>query len=269
MGYMDVIKKFFNILKSLIRTTSFTALQPKEILDKIFFELEKRKKIGIEENAYVPNVYAIYLSPVDHEELSPFLSGIKEQLIKKIMERVRKKGYKLLSTNLSIEIRQDSALEKNQVVIESSFLKERSMSSQAPFSPETETHLSAKENSKTPSEAPQKNVLTKVVEEKKTKMIDNTKVKLEILDGESKGDFIALKEGDYTFGRGKDAAILLADPEETISRIHFKLVVRDGRIAVKDLNSTNGTKVNGIEIEDAELKKGDTISAGKVVLRMA
>jgi len=56
-------QKIVTIFKSLIRTTSFAALQPKEILDKIFLEIEKRKKLGIEESAYVPNVYAIYLSP--------------------------------------------------------------------------------------------------------------------------------------------------------------------------------------------------------------
>lgn len=269
MGYMDVIKKILNVLRSLASTNSTNPLQPKEILSRIFLELEKRKKLGIEENPYVPNAYAVYLSPSDYEELSPFLFGIKEQLIKKVSEKVRNKGYKLLSTNLNIEIRQDPALEKNQVVIESSFLKEKSATSLASFSPETEAHPSNKETPQLSVDVSQKNVLTKVIEEKKTKMIDNIKVKLEILEGESKGDFIALKEGDYTFGRGRDAAILLADPEATISRVHFKLMVRDGRIAIRDLNSTNGTKVNGIEIEDAELKKGDTINAGKVALRVA
>jgi hypothetical protein len=269
MGYMDAIRKIVNFVKSLIRTTSFTALQPKEIIDKIFLEIEKRKKLGIEESAYVPNVYAIYLSPADQEELSPFLSGIKEQLIKKIVERVRKKGYKLLSSSVSLEIRKDSALERNQLVVESSFLKEKSIPSPAFSSPETETHLSSKEASQTLSEAPQKNVLTKVIEEKRTKMIDNTRVKLEILEGEGKGDLIALKEGDYTFGRGREARMLLKDSDDTVSRVHFKLTVNENRIGIKDLSSTNGTKVNGIEIEEAELKKGDTINAGKVLLRVA
>jgi hypothetical protein len=269
MGYMDAIKKILNVLRGLASTSSTDAIQPKEILQKIFVEIEKRKKLGIEENPYVPNAYAVYLSPLDYEELSPFLFGIKDQLIKKVSEKVRNKGYNLLSTNLSIEIQQDPALEKNQVVIESSFLKEKSTSSQASLSQVTETHPSTKETPLPSVDVSQKDIVTKVIEEKKTKMIDNTKVRLEILEGESKGDFIALKEGDYTFGRGRDAAILLTDPEETISRIHFKLMVRDGRIAIKDLNSTNGTKVNGIEIENAELKKGDTISAGKVILRMA
>jgi len=269
MGYMDVFKEIFGKIRKLIFPTAQPALQPKEILKKIFAEIERRKKLGIEENAYVPNVYFIYMSPFDYEELSPFLFGIKEQLIKKVSEKIRNKGYKLLSSTLSIEIRQDSALEKNQVVVESSFLKEKAMPSLASPPTETETPLSSKGTSQTLTEPSQKNILTKVIEEKKTKMIDNTKVKLEILDGGGKSDVIGLKEGEYTFGRGRDATILVKDPEETVSRVHFKLMVRDGRIAIKDLNSTNGTKVNGIEIEEAELKKGDSISAGKVLLKIA
>jgi pSer/pThr/pTyr-binding forkhead associated (FHA) protein len=94
-------------------------------------------------------------------------------------------------------------------------------------------------------------------------------VKLEILEGDNKGGVIALKEGDYTFGRGKDAQILIKDKDDTVSRLHFKLVVREGRINIKDLNSANGTKVNDIDIEEAELNKGDTIAAGKALLRVA
>ncbi len=266
MGWIDVFKKF--LLRAFGSTSSPNVIQPKEILNRILLELEKRKKLGIEENAFVPNAYAVYLGPPDYEDLSPFLFGIKEQLVRKVLEKIRNKGYKLLSTNLSIEIRQDSALEKNQVVVESSFLKEKTSSVPASHYQAAETD-STKEITQTSADVSPKDMLTKMIEEKKTRMIDQTKVKLEILDGQSKGDFIALKEGDYTFGRGKDSAILLNDPEETISRMHFKLLVRDGRIVIKDLNSTNGTKVNGIEIENAELKKGDTISAGKVALRVA
>jgi hypothetical protein len=105
MGYMDVIRDFSRKIKDLALKTSQTSLQPKEILQRIYAEVEKRKKLGIEENLYVPNAYAIYLSPIDHEELSPFLLGIKEQLIKKVTERIRNKGYKLLSSGLSLEIR--------------------------------------------------------------------------------------------------------------------------------------------------------------------
>lgn len=49
---------------------------------------------------------------------------------------------------------------------------------------------------------------------------------------------------------------------ETISRVHSRLVVRDGRLYIADANSTNGTFVNGTAIEpgtDVEIFSGDRI----------
>ena len=267
MGYTDILRNLLRKFKRLIGKTG-TALQPRDILSKLIDELEHKKKLGIEENAFVPNVYAVYLSPSDHEELSPLLSGIKEQLKNRLMEKVKKNGYKLLSTSISIELREDSSLEKNQVAVESSFLKEKSAT--VPVT-ENLVYFSGKEKKaeENKPEPVQKDTRTQIIEDKKTRIIDNTKVKLEILQGENKGEVIALKEGDYTFGRGKDAQILVKDKDETVSRVHFKLIVREGRINIKDMNSANGTKVNDIEIEEAELHKGDTVAAGKILLKVA
>lgn len=297
MRYVDKIKYFIKKLKAFTGSKNTTELQPKDILLKLFSELEKRKKLGIEENAFVPNVYAIYLSPFDYEELSPLLSGIKDQLKNKLMEKIKKNGYRLLSTSISIDLREDSGLEKSQVVVESSFLKEKIVPSEAfsktyPEQSKREEILPLKqvrgqndtsffpflakddltggvfsikkENKPVPTPD-----ITRIIDDKKTRIIDNTKVKLEILEGDNKGEFISLKEGEYTFGRGKDSVILIKDTEDNISRIHFKITVRDGRVTIKDMNSSNGTKVNNIDIEEAELKKGDTIIAGKVLLKVA
>jgi hypothetical protein len=280
MGYMDVIRNLIEKFKSLFRKRT-GELQPRDILSKLILELEYKKKLGIEENAFVPNVFAVYLCPVDYEEMSPLLSGIRDQLKNKLMERIKKSGYKILSASMSLEIREDGALQRNQVVIESSFLKERTAVVSSVGERERVIPLSpilAKEECKggtvaigrqNPAEAGQNKAMTRIIEDKKTRLIDNTKVELEILDGENKGELIKLKEGEYTFGRGKDATILIKDKEETISRVHFKLFVKKGKVGIKDLNSANGTKVNDIEIEEAELKKGDTIAAGKVMLRVA
>lgn len=282
MGYWDIIRKFIVKVKNLTGKGS-NELQPRDILAKLICELEHKKKLGIEENAFVPNVYWVYLCPTDYEEISPLLSGIKDQLKNKLMERIKKSGYKILSASLSIEIREDSALQKGQMVIESSFLKEKTApvstadekEKTSAFTPATargelrEAAIAAGKQGALASVPSQKNTLTRIIEDKKTTIIDNTKLELEIFDGENKGELIKLKEGEYTFGRGKDAVILIKDKDETVSRVHFKVVVREGRSSIKDLNSANGTKVNDIDIEEAELKKGDTISAGKVLLRVA
>ncbi|MGD9932202.1 MAG: FHA domain-containing protein [Dehalococcoidia bacterium] len=57
-------------------------------------------------------------------------------------------------------------------------------------------------------------------------------------------EFAVEFEGDVTLGRGRDAAIRLADP--MVSRTHASLSLRsDGALVVQDHGSTNGTIVNG------------------------
>jgi hypothetical protein len=272
MGYWDFIKTIFGNLKKVTGSAS-NEIQPRDILDKLVAELERKKKLGIEEHAFVPNSYVVYLSPSDFEEMSPLLTNIRDQLRIKLMERVKKHGYRLLSTVLTLDIREDGVLQKGQVVIESSFLKEKIAVQEPvediakpPFQkvPVAEAKHVAVSTSATPS--PDQ---TRIIEDKKTKIIDHTKLTLDIIEGEGTGEVIGLREGEYTFGRGRDASILIKDSDEIVSRIHFKLFVKEGFTKIKDLNSSNGTMVNGIEIDEVELKKGDIIAAGKVRLRVA
>jgi pSer/pThr/pTyr-binding forkhead associated (FHA) protein len=51
----------------------------------------------------------------------------------------------------------------------------------------------------------------------------------------------------------------------TVSAEHAVLLRVRNCYCLKDLNSTNGTQVNGVSITDAELKDGDKIRFGSVV----
>ena len=55
-----------------------------------------------------------------------------------------------------------------------------------------------------------------------------------------------LEEREVTIGRIEGNHIVLADPN--ISRRHARLIVRDGRYVLVDLESTNGTYVNGRQV---------------------
>ena len=70
----------------------------------------------------------------------------------------------------------------------------------------------------------------------------------------------ALKEGKTVVGR-EDSDILVAD--EALSAQHFEVDNREGRFSIRDLSSTNGTRVNGELLNrTVELKSGDRIEAG-------
>lgn len=66
---------------------------------------------------------------------------------------------------------------------------------------------------------------------------------------------------------GRDAGNDLRLPEPAVSARHAALFVRGGRVTVQDLNSSNGTWVNGSRIDSQELVHGDTVAFGRVAMR--
>jgi anti-anti-sigma factor len=73
---------------------------------------------------------------------------------------------------------------------------------------------------------------------------------------------------DLTVGRAHDNDIRLTDP--TVSRYHLRLMYSDGEPVVVDLNSSNGTYINGVSVRGVHtLQNGDVIEAGdaKLVFR--
>ncbi|HLW36873.1 MAG TPA: FHA domain-containing protein [Candidatus Eremiobacteraceae bacterium] len=62
-------------------------------------------------------------------------------------------------------------------------------------------------------------------------------------------------------GRSRACHIILDD--ETVSKQHARLTLEDGRPCVEDLQSTNGTSLNGKRIEHkSPLRRGDRIGLG-------
>jgi len=71
-----------------------------------------------------------------------------------------------------------------------------------------------------------------------------------------------------TVGRDSDNDIVLA--EITVSRCHALLLMQQGQVALVDLDSTNGSFVNGVQARPDEawrLEDGDAIRLGQVVMR--
>ncbi len=76
----------------------------------------------------------------------------------------------------------------------------------------------------------------------------------------------ALEPGEYTLGRGTEVDIQIQDPG--ISRKHLVIIV-DEKVTVKDLNSTNGTYINGEKITELEIEDQITFRVGVTEIRIA
>ena len=68
-----------------------------------------------------------------------------------------------------------------------------------------------------------------------------------------------------TLGRARRADFIV--DAALVSRVHCRLtVLPDGTLEVRDLESTNGTYVNGARVERARLQAGDRLGVGRVEL---
>ena len=89
-------------------------------------------------------------------------------------------------------------------------------------------------------------------------------VTLRVLDGADRGKVYAGLPTPVTIGREEGNSVQLND--ERISRFHIKIQEDQGKLVLTDLESTNGTRVNGEDAQLRLLRYGDVISLGRSVL---
>ena len=89
-------------------------------------------------------------------------------------------------------------------------------------------------------------------------------VTLRVLDGADRGRTFGDIPTPLTVGREEGNPIQLND--ERISRFHLKIQEDEGKLVLADLESTNGTKVNGESIHLCLIRPGDVIAVGRTVM---
>jgi len=93
-------------------------------------------------------------------------------------------------------------------------------------------------------------------------------VTLAVTAGPHAGQSFAFDQHDtFLVGRGEGVHFRLPD-DQTLSRKHFLLEVNPPLCRIEDLKSRSGTKVNGRQVETADLADGDRIEAGGSVFRV-
>src|SRR5437879_12667681 len=90
--------------------------------------------------------------------------------------------------------------------------------------------------------------------------------KLVVLSEGFTGVTCELKVDKTTIGRLEDNAFQISEP--SVSSHHCELTRRGAELLVRDLNSTNGTFINGEKVAEAVLKPGQILRLGKVEMRL-
>lgn len=90
------------------------------------------------------------------------------------------------------------------------------------------------------------------------------RITLQVLDGADRGRTFEGLPTAVTIGREEGNSVQLND--ERVSRFHLKIQEDQDQYVLTDLDSTNGTKVNGEDVHLRILRYGDVIAIGRSVL---
>jgi len=98
-------------------------------------------------------------------------------------------------------------------------------------------------------------------------LVENLHIVLEVMDGPDNGKKFEVKNRSTVVGRGEKADFRLTDP--TVSKQHFQLEVHNkDKMTVKDLASSNGTRLNDRYISAVKMRHGDVVRAGDTSIRL-
>jgi len=95
-----------------------------------------------------------------------------------------------------------------------------------------------------------------------------TRYTVRVLDGDSEGKSIDLpSEGSFTIGR-KPGCDLVLTGDDKISGKHAEIAVEAGMLLLRDLGSTNGTRVDSRRIQEIPVSHGDRFQVGATQLQL-
>ena len=90
--------------------------------------------------------------------------------------------------------------------------------------------------------------------------------KLVVLSVGMTGRTQELKVDKTTIGRVEDNTFQIAEP--SVSSHHCEILLRGGDVVVRDLNSTNGTFINGEKVAESVIKPGQILRLGQIEMRL-
>ena len=226
-----------------------TNVQPVELARKLVKEMEDHRVISVS-RLYVPNEYTVYLSPADREQFESYEESLIGELQEYLAENARREKYVMLSPP-KVLLETDADLDVGEFGIA--------------------TRMAQGGRQVTPDEAPAPDVEPGATMVYKPKPAETEAVSAEELGLEREvasltvdGKRHELDKRRLVIGRSRDCDIQVADAN--VSRRHAEVRQEGAAYWVVDLDSTNGTEVNGRRLKRAKLKPGDTITVGATEL---
>jgi hypothetical protein len=251
---MNLLKSVESTIANLVEGTFGrvfrTEVRPIELARKLTREMDAHRTVSVS-RTYVPNEYAIWLSPDDRRRYEGVEQEVAGELAAYLLEHARREDL-ILASPPTISFHTDDRLSLGEFGIQARLVR--------PDAPAAEDQ---------PSAEPEKHGHT---------MIYSTSARISgaLADAPGRrrgprallvvdGRRMLVPPSGGTIGRSRDCEIVLHDTG--VSRRHASVLPNDGGWTIEDLGSTNGVTLNGRRLHgSAQLEPGDVIELGATAI---
>ncbi len=224
-----------------------TNVQPVELARKLAKEMDDHRSTSVT-RVYVPNEYAVYLSPGDREQFAGFESSLVAELEEYLAEHAARENYALL-TAPRVRFETDPDLGVGEFGIATRIAPDERRGGQR----------------EPDAAAPGATMVYKPrIQPTQAASVEELGVEREVAVLRWNGQRRVLDKRRSVLGRSRDADVRIDDPN--VSRRHAEIVQEGSTYWLVDLGSTNGTEVNGRRVQRVQLENGSTFTVGETTV---
>jgi len=222
-----------------------THVQPVELARKLAKEMDEHRTVSVS-RVYVPNEYSIYLSTADREQFSSYEGSLIGELQEYLVEHARRESYVAITPPRVLFLTDDDLAVGEFGIATRTVEPPGGVQPEAPPAPAEAGHTMVYR-----SRAP---VDTQAVSP------EELGVEREVVTLTVNGSAHNVERRSVVLGRSRESDIRVDDPN--VSRRHAEVRQEGATYWLVDLDSTNGTELNGRRVSRAKLADGDTITLG-------
>ncbi len=231
-------------------------VRPLQIGRRLLAHVDAEREVDAQGRRVVPNTYLVHLSATDREGFADLETALKQELTEAVREYIRQEGYHA-EGSVRVTLRTNPDFRKGKFDITSRNDKDDKPAEEPASVPSPEPDAAP-----TPAPLVEVSVTAPETEVVAALAVDRASATLTLPNGER----VELHEGVYVVGRNLECDIVISD--SNVSRTHAEFASANGDVVVRDKGSTNGTKVNGVQIAgDQLLQSGDVINFGTAQVR--
>ncbi|WP_129626271.1 FhaA domain-containing protein [Candidatus Oscillochloris fontis] len=234
---MSALSRFEQLMEQMVEGSVArlfrSPVQPVEIARRLERAMESQQSISVK-RIIVPSFYRAYLNPQDFVAFQPVRTQLEQEMATYLSDLAAERGFTMLE-HPRVALAEEAAVPRRSIQVVAELANAQASSSTQVMSATAVQAAPARRGHA-----------------------------LLLLQTSAGPQPIPLETTTATVGRGLGNDIILEDTR--VSRHHAQLRYKARRFWITDLNTTNGTFVNGARITETALRDGDVVSLGGLEL---